>query len=119
MKSSCLAKDKLHLNKTGNSIFAKNVISVLKKARSSTKHDEQVNGRDFILVQRFFVRSDTGYDKFATICNGKARNMLWSSKVTDLTLQQTHKFVKFTFKFWWHRFVFCIKLESKNVHHQK
>ena len=31
MKSSCLAKDKLHLNKTGNSIFAKNIISVLKK----------------------------------------------------------------------------------------
>ena len=32
MKSSCLAKDKLHLNKTGNSIFAKNIINVLKKA---------------------------------------------------------------------------------------
>ena len=31
MKSSCLAKDKLHLNKTGNSIFAKNIISILKK----------------------------------------------------------------------------------------
>ena len=31
MKSSCLAKDKLHLNKTGNRIFAKNVISVFKK----------------------------------------------------------------------------------------
>ena len=30
MKSSCLAKDKLHLNKTGSSIFAKN-ISILKK----------------------------------------------------------------------------------------
>ena len=32
MKSSCLAKDKLHLNKTGNSIFAKNIINVLEKA---------------------------------------------------------------------------------------
>ena len=31
MKSSCLAKDKLPLNKTGNSIFAKNIVSVLKK----------------------------------------------------------------------------------------
>ena len=31
MRSSCLAKDKLHLNKTGNSIFAKNIISVSKK----------------------------------------------------------------------------------------
>ena len=31
MKSFCLAKDKLHLNKTGNSIFAKNIISILKK----------------------------------------------------------------------------------------
>ena len=31
MKSSCLAKDKLHLIKAGNSIFAKNIISVLKK----------------------------------------------------------------------------------------
>ena len=31
MKSSCLAKDKLHFNKTGNSIFAKNIINVLKK----------------------------------------------------------------------------------------
>ena len=30
VKSSCLAKDKQHLNKTGNSIFAKN-ISVLRK----------------------------------------------------------------------------------------
>ena len=30
MKSSCLAKDKLRLNKAGNSIFAKNIISVLK-----------------------------------------------------------------------------------------
>ena len=75
MKSSCLAKDKLHLNKTGKSIFAKNIISVLKKVGSSTKHDEQVNGRDFILIQIFFVRSDTGYDKFVTICNEKARNM--------------------------------------------
>ena len=31
MKSSCLAKDKLHLNKTGNRIFAKTILSVLKK----------------------------------------------------------------------------------------
>ena len=31
MKSSCLAKDKLHLNKTGNGIFAKNIVSILKK----------------------------------------------------------------------------------------
>ena len=47
MKSSCLAKDKLHLNKTGNSIFAKN-ISILKKVWNSTKHIEQVNGASFI-----------------------------------------------------------------------
>ena len=31
MKSSCLVKDKLHLNKSGNSIFAKNIVSALKK----------------------------------------------------------------------------------------
>ena len=31
MKSSCLAKDYLHLNKPGNSISAKNIISALKK----------------------------------------------------------------------------------------
>ena len=30
-ESSCLAKDKLHLNKTGNGVFAKNIIRVLKK----------------------------------------------------------------------------------------
>ena len=48
MKSSCLAKDKLHFNKTGNSIFAKNIINVLKKVWSSTKHVEQVNGASFI-----------------------------------------------------------------------
>ena len=49
MESSCLAKDKLHLNKTGNSIFAKNIISILKKIWYSTnKHVEQVNGASFI-----------------------------------------------------------------------
>ena len=47
MKSSCLAKDKLHLNKTENSIFAKNIISVSKKLWYSTKHVEQVNGASF------------------------------------------------------------------------
>ena len=47
MKSSCLAKYKLHLNKTGNSIFAKN-ISILKKVWNSTKHVAQVNGASFI-----------------------------------------------------------------------
>ena len=31
VKSFCLAKDKLHLKKTGNSIFAKNIISISKK----------------------------------------------------------------------------------------
>ena len=31
IESSCLAKDKLHLNKTGNGVFAKNIIRVLKK----------------------------------------------------------------------------------------
>ena len=31
MKSSCLAKDKLHLNKTGNGIFANNIINIFKK----------------------------------------------------------------------------------------
>ena len=31
MKSSCLAQDKLLLNKTGDSIFEKNTKSVLKK----------------------------------------------------------------------------------------
>ena len=49
MKSSYVAKDKLHLNKTGNSIFAKGIISVLKKVWSSTKHVEQVNGASLII----------------------------------------------------------------------
>ena len=31
MKSYCLAKDKLHLNKKENSTFAENIISVLRK----------------------------------------------------------------------------------------
>ena len=48
MKSSCLAKDKLLLNKTGNCIFAKNIINVLKKVCSSTTHVEQVNGASFV-----------------------------------------------------------------------
>ena len=48
MKSSCLAKNKLHLNKAGNSIFAKNIISVLKKVWYSTKHVEQLNEAFFI-----------------------------------------------------------------------
>ena len=48
MKLSCLATDKLHLNESGNSIFAKNIISVLKRVWSSTKHAEQVNGASFI-----------------------------------------------------------------------
>ena len=48
MKSSCLAKEKLHLNKAGNSIFAKNIISVLKKVWYSTKHVEQLNEAFFI-----------------------------------------------------------------------
>ena len=47
MKSSCLSKDKLHLNKRGNSIFAKDIISVLKRVRYSTKNVEQVNGASF------------------------------------------------------------------------
>ena len=47
MKLSCLAKDKLHLNKTGNSIFAKNIINVLKKVWYNNKHVEQVNGVSF------------------------------------------------------------------------
>ena len=47
MKSSWQAKDKLHLNKIGNSIFAKNITSVLKKLWSSTKHFDQVNGAFF------------------------------------------------------------------------
>ena len=48
MKSFCLAKDKLHLNKTGHNIFAKIIISILKKVWDSTKHVEQVNGASFI-----------------------------------------------------------------------
>ena len=48
MKSSCLAKDKLRLNKAGNSIFAKNIISVLKMVWYSTKHVEQLNEAFFI-----------------------------------------------------------------------
>ena len=48
MKSSCLAKNKLHLNKTGNSIFAKNAISILKRVWSSTKHVERLNKASFI-----------------------------------------------------------------------
>ena len=31
MKSSCLARDKLYLNETGNSSFEKHIASVLKK----------------------------------------------------------------------------------------
>ena len=47
MKLSCLAKDKLHSNKTGNSIFAKNIINVLKKVWYNNKYVEQVNGVSF------------------------------------------------------------------------
>ena len=49
MKSSCLFKDKMDFNKTGNSIFSKNILSVLKRALSSTKHIEQINGT-FLLM---------------------------------------------------------------------
>ena len=48
MKSSCLAKDKLLLNKTGDSVFEKNTKSVLKKVWYSTKHAEHVHRASFI-----------------------------------------------------------------------
>ena len=48
MKSSCLAKVKLHLNKTGNCIFARNIVNVLKKVWSSSKHAEQTHWASFV-----------------------------------------------------------------------
>ena len=48
MKSSCLAKVKLHLNKTRNCIFARNIVNVLKKVWSSSKRAEQVNWASFV-----------------------------------------------------------------------
>ena len=48
MKSSCLARDKLYLNETGNSSFEKHIASVLKKVWSSAKYVEPVNGASFI-----------------------------------------------------------------------
>ena len=48
MKSSCLAKDKLHCNKTGNIIFAKNILSALKKVWYSTNHVKQISWTSFI-----------------------------------------------------------------------
>ena len=48
IKTSCLAKDKLHLDKSGNSILAKNILSVLKQLLHNTEHAVQVSGVHFI-----------------------------------------------------------------------
>ena len=44
IKTSCLAKGKLYLNKPGNSIFAKNISSVMKRVWHNNEHVVQVSG---------------------------------------------------------------------------